>query len=99
MKTIKKLAMALALVAMPLLANAQGDLPAFDLKGKVKSCTWVNHKAGCMQYGFSETANKEITEFDQNGRCTNGTTSCSLHKEDQAQHCITSVSATERDAS
>ena len=70
MKTIKKLAMALALVAMPLLANAQGDLPAFDLKGKVKSCTWVNHKAGCMQYGFSETANKEITEFDQNGRCT-----------------------------
>lgn len=23
-----------------------------------------------MQYGFSETANKEITEFDQNGRCT-----------------------------
>lgn len=70
MKTIKKLAMALTLVAMPLLANAQGDLPAFDLKGKVKSCTWVNHKAGCMQYGFSETANKEITEFDQNGRCT-----------------------------
>ena len=44
MKTIKKLAMALALVAMPLLASAQGDLPAFDLKGKVKSCTWVNHK-------------------------------------------------------
>ena len=94
MKTIKKLAMALALVAMPLLASAQGDLPAFDLKGKVKSCTWVNHKAGCMQYGFSETANKETTEFDQNGRCTKWN-----DKEGQAQHCITSVSATERDAS
>ena len=68
MKTIKKLAMALALVAMPLLASAQGDLPAFDLKGKVKSCTWVNHKAGCMQYGFSETANKEMERHPV--RCT-----------------------------
>lgn len=70
MKTLKKIAMALALIAMPLFASAQGDLAAFNLKGKVKSCTWVNHKAGCMQYGFSKTANKEITVFNQNGRCT-----------------------------
>lgn len=70
MKTLKKIAMALALIAMPLLASAQGDLAAFNLKGKVKSCTWVNHKAGCLQYGFSKNANKETTVFNQNGRCT-----------------------------
>lgn len=69
MKTIMKFVMVLALVVMPSLAKAQGDLAAFNLKGKVKSCTWVNHKAGCMQYGFSKEANKEVTEFNQNGRC------------------------------
>lgn len=52
MKTIKKLAMALALVAMPLLASAQGDLPAFDLKGKVKSCTWVNTRLDACSTDF-----------------------------------------------
>lgn len=70
MKTLKKIAMALVLITMPLLVNAQGDLAAFNLKGNVKSCTWVNHKAGCIQYGFSQNANKEATVFNQNGRCT-----------------------------
>ncbi len=38
-------------------------LALFDLKGKVKQCTWVNHKAGCLQKGFSKTADKEVIAF------------------------------------
>jgi len=68
-KNILKLAMALMLVMMPGIMKAQGDLAAFDLKGKVKSCTWINHKAGCMQYGFMNDANKEVVTFDATGKC------------------------------
>lgn len=68
-KNILKLAMALLLVMMPSMMKAQGDLAAFDLKGKVKSCTWINHKAGCVQFGFMNDANKEVITFDATGKC------------------------------
>ena len=45
MKRIVYVMLALIFMLMPSLVKAQGDLAAFDLKGKVKQCTWVNHKA------------------------------------------------------
>jgi len=71
MKTKKfmKMVMALLFTVLPSIVSAQGDLALFDLKGKVKQCTWINHKAGCLQYGFSKTANKEVVTFTQAGRC------------------------------
>ena len=69
MKNIVRLMLAFFLMMMPSLVKAQGDLTAFDLKGKVKQCTWVNHKAGCIYKGFSKDNNKEVVVFAQNGRC------------------------------
>lgn len=69
MKRIVYGMLALIFMLMPSLVKAQGDLAAFDLKGKVKQCTWVNHKAGCIYQGFSKDANKEVLLFAQNGRC------------------------------
>lgn len=69
MKRIVYGMLALIFMLMPSLVKAQGDLAAFDLKGKVKQCTWVNHKAGCIYKGFSKDANKEVLLFAQNGRC------------------------------
>ena len=57
MKPIVYVMLALIFMLMPSLVKAQGDLAAFDLKGKVKQCTWVNHKAGCIYQGFSKEAN------------------------------------------
>ena len=68
-KNFLKTLMALLFTVLPSIASAQGDLALFDLKGKVKQCTWVNHKAGCLQKGFSKTANKEVITFSQAGRC------------------------------
>lgn len=69
MKSFARVMLAFFLMMMPSLVKAQGDLAAFDLKGKVKLCTWVNHKAGCIYKGFSKEENKEILVFAQNGRC------------------------------
>lgn len=69
MKRIVYVMLALIFMLMPSLVKAQGDLAAFDLKGKVKQCTWVNHKAGCIYQGFSKDANKEVLLFAQNGHC------------------------------
>lgn len=68
-KNLLKTLMALLFTVLPSIVSAQGDLALFDLKGKVKQCTWVNHKAGCLQKGFSKTANKEVITFSQAGRC------------------------------
>ena len=68
-KNFLKTLMALLFTVLPSIVSAQGDLALFDLKGKVKQCTWVNHKAGCLQKGFSKTANKEVITFSQAGRC------------------------------
>ena len=69
MKNIVRLMLAFFLMMMPSLVKAQGDLTAFDLKGKVKQCTWVNHKAGCIYKGFYKDNNKEVVVFAQDGRC------------------------------
>lgn len=69
-KNILKLMVAIVLAIMPCTMKAQGDLSAFNLKGKVKQCTWINHKAGCVQYGFMKDANREVITFNMNGRCT-----------------------------
>lgn len=68
-KIFLKTLMVLLFTVLPGIASAQGDLALFDLKGKVKQCTWVNHKAGCLQKGFSKTANKEVITFSQAGHC------------------------------
>lgn len=68
-KIFLKTLMVLLFTVLPGIASAQGDLALFDLKGKVKQCTWVNHKVGCLQKGFSKTANKEVITFSQAGRC------------------------------
>lgn len=69
MRSIIRLVLVFVLMLMPKLMKAQGDLTAFDLKGKVKQCTWVNHKAGCIYKGFSNGTNKEVLLFSQTGRC------------------------------
>ena len=69
MKSIFRVLLAFVMLMIPSLVKAQGDLAAFDLKGKVKQCIWVNHKAGCIYKGFSQGANKEVLLVSQNGRC------------------------------
>ena len=79
-KIFLKTLMVLLFTVLPGIASAQGDLALFDLKGKVKQCTWVNHKAGCLQKGFSKTANKEVITFSQAGVARNGTIFCLQRK-------------------
>ena len=63
MKSIFRVLLVFVMLMIPSLVKAQGDLAAFDLKGKVKQCIWVNHKAGCIYKGFCKVRIRKCSFF------------------------------------